>query len=232
MQIAKFQEDALGKTYGYDGGLPGTEASPSIWLFGLEPGDPVDPLQKNLKVDGYSVETQLKWDFNKSAFRLLTVLAGKDIRESESFARQHKIFEHNSPGYFKGNLFPYPCYTLKDWNENAKNHTGFQEKKQYRKWCREARYAVIRNWINECKPRLFIGVGISCRRDFASVVFRSNIELNKKNFDIEGRSYTIYYASENGRKLFVIPHFTNRFKRPGTAALIEFGKFIRDHQLE
>lgn len=226
----QFKLAALGKTYGYDGGLPGTESSPSIWLFGLEPGAPVDPRQKDLNGDGYSVDTQLRWDFNKSAFKLLAVVAGCEISEAELFARRMRIFEQGSPGYFKGNLFPYPCHTLNTWDEKAKYDTGFEAKQHYAKWCREARFTVIRDWINECQPRLFIGVGVSGRRDFASVVFRPNTCLEKLSFSIEERNFEIYHASENGRQLFVLPHFTNRFKRPENAALIEFGNYIRGRQ--
>lgn len=65
-----------------DGGDPGTPKSPSIWLFGLEPGwSKTDAKAEQLTTDckedlDYSVETQLGWPFNRNAFKLLAALDG------------------------------------------------------------------------------------------------------------------------------------------------------------
>lgn len=226
MREIDFKVAALGKSYGYDGGSPGSAGSPSIWLFGLEPGSPVAPQPDEDQVAEYSVATQLRWPYNVAAFKLLTAIAGEELEKFEIFAHERRIFERDSPGYFKGNLFPYPCYSLETWSEDARRVTGFSSKNEYKKWCREHRYAVIRDWLAECKPRIFIGVGISHRKDFASVVLGPGKELVRTVLHIDEKDCPVYYGCQQDRFVFVVPHFTNRFRRPSDNVLRAVGSFI------
>jgi hypothetical protein len=91
----------LAKFDGCEGGDAGTPTNPSIWLFGVEPGwsksdqartdTPKNPLD-----DGYSIETQLQWPYNRNAFKLLaapkaTSKATSTLTHAITLATGHKM---------------------------------------------------------------------------------------------------------------------------------------------
>lgn len=129
-QARNFQEwvnnvDAFLETC--DGGDHGSPDAPSIWLLGLEPGWSLDDRRREGLGDGrseeldYSVQRQLKWPFNRNAFKLLAALQGASLEKYKDFAQDKRPFEKGCTGYFKGNLFPVACSKMSAWDEG---HTG------------------------------------------------------------------------------------------------------------
>lgn len=204
----------LDKFDGCEGGDPGNEASPSIWLFGIEPGwsvydqENVEPKNDPMD-DGYSVQTQLQWPFNRNAFKLLAAISGVSASQYREFANKHQPFVQGSTGYFKGNLYPYACNKVTTWPDDAREETGFASKAQYQEWCAAHRWPAIKSWVDEHKPKLFIGVGNTFRNQFSLSVFGQSVEFECRDISVNGYSKKIYFGESDGRKLVVIPHLSN-----------------------
>jgi hypothetical protein len=203
----------LAKFDGCEGGDAGTPTNPSIWLFGVEPGwsksdqartdTPKNPLD-----DGYSIETQLQWPYNRNAFKLLAAINGVLVSQFREFASKHQPFVQGSKGYFKGNLYPYACNNVGHWPQDAVEETGLTSKAEYQKWCNEHRWPTVKGWVDEHQPALFIGVGNTFRSQFASSVFGRSIELESHKITVNGHSKKVYFGQSDGRKLAVIPHLS------------------------
>lgn len=196
-----------------DGGDPGTPKSPSIWLFGLEPGwSKTDAKAEQLTTDckedlDYSVEAQLGWPFNRNAFKLLAALAGMSSDKYRAFALERRPFERGSIGYFKGNIFPVPQNNISVWDSDAIDGTGFESKIEYQDWVREKRFPIVSSWIAECRPRIFIGVGNSYKNDFIKVTQSTDVEPIE--FFINGHRKIVYWSSQGIVPLVIIPHLSS-----------------------
>ena len=185
----KFIQESLEKFSGCDNGIEqaGSISNPSIWLFGIEFGtykskhDENPDTRDESEDEMYSVKTQLKWPYNQKAFKLLASI-DKDYGVSKyiEFAERYKPFVKGSTGYFKGNLYPYPCNKVKHWPESAIEETGAVTKNEYLNWCKRYRLPIIKNWINEHQPKIFIGVGITNRNEFSEAVFGKKVNLTEK----------------------------------------------------
>lgn len=203
----------LDKFDGCEGGDPGSATTPSIWLFGVEPGwskfdqDNTDAIVNPMD-DGYSIETQLQWPYNRNAFKLLAAINGIPVSQYREFASMHQPFTQGSKGYFKGNLYPYACNNLADWPQDAAEETGLASKAEYQKWCTEHRWPAVKNWVDEHQPKLFIGVGNTFRDQFSLSVFGGSVELECHEVAVNGYSKKIYFGQSDGRKLVVIPHLS------------------------
>jgi hypothetical protein len=203
----------LEKFEGCEGGDPGSATAPAIWVFGVEPGwskfdqksteAPTNPLD-----DGYSVETQLQWIYNRNAFKLLAAIDGVPVSQYREFANRHQPFVQGSKGYFKGNLYPYACNNISIWPEDAATETGLASKAEYQQWCAQHRWPVIKNWIDEYQPKLFIGVGNSFRNQYALAVLGRKGPFDCQEILVNGYKKRIYLAQEENRKLAVIPHLS------------------------
>lgn len=203
----------LEKYDGCEGDDPGNPSAPSIWLFGIEPGhsrfDQEQEAAKHVSVnDGYSIKKQLSWSFNRNAFKLLAVIHGYSVNEYRQFAEKHQPFVTGGTGYFKGNLYPFACHNVNVWPEDATKETGLASKNDYQNWCQKFRWPAIYKWVNEHQPKLFIGVGNSFREEFELAVYGRNVEMENRNFSINGYSKNIFTANIDGRKLVVIPHLS------------------------
>lgn len=215
---------------GCEGGDPGSPESPSIWLFGIEPGwsrleQKHDGVVQNADKEGYTIDLQRKWPFNRNAFKLFTAMNGRQVSQYIDYAVEHQPFVvGRSQGYFKGNLYPYACNNVGVWPDDAARETGFTSKAEYKDWCKKHRFHSIYGWVNKYRPKLFIGVGSTFSNDFSSAVYGRHIELDKYEFEVNGALKKIYFACSDGKKLVVIPHLSRGLHE--NVSLQTAGEFI------
>ncbi|MGE8516899.1 MAG: hypothetical protein ACN6OM_09815 [Alcaligenes nematophilus] len=203
----------LDKFDGCEGGDSGSITNPTIWLFGVEPGwskfdqknpnPPANPMD-----DGYSINTQIKWIYNRNAFKLLAAIDGMPVSNYREFAHERQPFAQGSKGYFKGNLYPYACNKLTCWPQDAIEETGLANKAEYQTWCAKYRFPAIKSWVDEHQPKIFIGVGNTFRDQFVLAVFGHHVELKCQTITINGHNKNIFFAQDGSRKLVVLPHLS------------------------
>lgn len=232
-----FMALALDKFSGFDNtereaGSPG---DPAIWLLGLEHGTYRSRHENAYNGgggntagdDGYSVEMQMRWPYNKKAFKLLAAMdSSYGVKRYREFARHRQPFVKGSRGYFKGNLYPFPCNRFDSWNSDAELNTGFASKKDYLRWCRDNRLPVVHSWVNAHAPEIIIGVGIGSRKAFSRAVFGSEVELGEHRFYVNGHRKRLFYRVEGDRKLVVVPHFSGSHGLNSDESLQLSGEFI------
>lgn len=197
-----------------DGGDVGSISAPSIWLMGVEPGNSRrDQLRDQERAaapcslkQNYSVDLQLEWTFNRTAFKLLSALAGGAPEDYVAFAKRARPFERGSRGYFKANLFPVPFHNLKEWNDEARLETGFESKSAYQAWLRKVRFPVMASRLELHRPKLLIATGIAHLRDFCAVARAS--ALSAHSFFINGRKKRMFLANDGSVPLVVLPHLS------------------------
>lgn len=231
-----FSDDALRKFVGCDSDehAAGTPASPSVWLFGIEHGTYRSRHDGGIGVVGdandddndYSVETQRRWPYNQKAFKLLAAMQGIPVQDWREYAEKHQPFVKGSPGYFKGNLYPYACHNAAEWPAEAADETGFANKLDYQTWCRDKRLPVIRSWVEEYKPSVFIGVGSGYRNDFSRAVFANEAELETTVVVAAGKERRLFFRIDEAKKLVVVPHFSSAAGLNSDALLQATGTFI------
>jgi hypothetical protein len=207
----RFESWACDPFEGGDGGDAGSPESPSTWLFGIEHGDAVNIAQEVI-VDGaerdYSIDNQLKYIFNRNAFKLFAAIHGEPVERYEDFARLHQPWVSGSKGFFKGNLYPFPCRDLATWSKQAIEESGFERKQDLVKWCKEHRLPAIADAVRYHRPRLFIGVGAGVAREFSLAYFGAVLPLEIYQFAVNGFTKKIRYAVHNGGRLVVLPHLS------------------------
>lgn len=207
-----FEAWACNPFEGGDGGDVGSPESPSTWLFGIEHGDAANISQESSTVGverDYSIEKQLTYPFNRNAFKLFAAIHGEQVERYEEFARLHHPWVPGSAGFFKGNLYPYPCRDLETWSEQAIAESGFAHKHDLVKWCNEHRLPAIADAVRHHRPRLFIGVGSKMVREFSRAYFGSDLPLETYQFAVNGHTKKIHYAVHNGGRLVVLPHLSS-----------------------
>ena len=210
----------------------GTPEQPSIWLMGIEHGTYKSIHDENHKDDAdndcYSIDLQMKWPYNQKAFKLLAAIHSHyDLETYRDFAHEQQPFVKGSPGYFKGNLYPYPCNSQHSWDFKALTETGFQTKREYLDWCEHNRLPVLRRWIKAHGPKVIIGVGISQKDAFAKAVFGERVNMSEKRILVEKKQRMFIHERE-GIKLVVIPHFAGRWGLNSNALIAEAGRIIAD----
>jgi hypothetical protein len=233
----QFIKESLEKFSGCDNSVEqaGNINKPSIWLFGIEFGTYKSKHDDNLETrdtaedENYSVKTQLKWPYNQKAFKLLASI-NKDygVKRYIEFAEKYKPFEKGSTEFFKGNLYPFPCNTVKHWPVSAIKETGAATKDEYLKWCKEYRLPVINKWINEHQPKIFIGVGITNSHEFSEAVFGEKVNLIEKNIVVNGHKKRLFHHIKGKKKLIIIPHFSGRYGLNSDVSLQKVGEFISE----
>jgi len=197
---------------GGDGGDAGSPEAPSIWLFGQEHGDALNIEQEpetSRDARAYSVESQLRYPFNRNAFKLFAAISGELVSRYEQFAHRHQPWVPGSTGYFKGNLYPYPCRNVATWSEAAAGETGFACKGDFVAWCNEHRLPDIAEAVRRHRPRLFIGIGATMAPVFSRAYFGAALPLESYQFAVEGHTKKIRYATHNGGRLVVLPHISS-----------------------
>ncbi|SDD88189.1 hypothetical protein SAMN05444678_1304 [Sphingomonas sp. YR710] len=195
-----------------DGGDAGTPNARSIWLLGLEPGwSRADAANKmngghaSELLRNYAVDLQLKWPFNRNAFKLLSVLSGGNAEDYEQFARQFRPFERGCKGYFKGNLYPVACNRISAWTNQDAMQTGFDQKSMYHEWMREVRLPIVRSWVEKCNPSLIICLGLTHLDDFTAATSMEMPRLHE--FQVSGHKKRIYMG-EGSVPTVVLPHLS------------------------
>ncbi|AYG94244.1 hypothetical protein D8I30_02870 [Brevundimonas naejangsanensis] len=198
-----------------EGGDPGTPDRPSIWVLGIEPGwslaDSVAAEKEDAKRDDqleqYSIDLQLKWPYNRNAFKLLAALNGIPIEDYLKFAKRARPFERGSSGYFKANLFPEPFNKVGSWDAEATKSTGFPTKQEYQEWQRKVRFAVMRSWIKKCRPKLVIGTGLTHLDDFLNITETKETPPTHR-FQVNGHSKRLHVANSGVVPVAVVPHLS------------------------
>lgn len=187
----------------------GTPEQPSIWMFGIEHGAAGCAIPgPELPNSRYPVEQHLTYKYNRTAFKLLAAIEGKTVNGYRDFADEKQPFVRGVPGYFKGNLYPFACSDVNNWPDDAAKETGTTDKKEYQEWCRMSRLPTLHQWVDEYRPRLFIGVGISCRAEFSRAVFGLKATFIEHAFIVNGHRKRAFSHTERGRTLVVVSHFS------------------------
>ena len=197
-----------------DGGDLGVPESPSIWLFGIEPGWSLSDEVAEAKGLGvsegilkdYSVELQLAWPFNRNAFKLLAAIEEIPISEYRKFAKEKRPFERDSKGYFKGNLYPAALNKLTTWHEDATYLTGFNNKEDYQNWVKERRFPIVESWIDVSRPKLFIGTGLGHLEDFMKVTKTKDFKTH--SFSVKGQSKRLIWSTDGIVPIVVLPNLS------------------------
>lgn len=208
---------------GWDSGDPGTPARRSIWLYGIEPGGTDDigetinaPISESSSPEekNYSVRYQWdirKWQFNKKAHALLSVIEGMPVtstfkQDVRHYADAQRIFERDCIGYFKGNLFPQKSISVGHWSPEAKARTGFDTKQEFYDFFRDY-FGSLHDIILKHSPRLFIGTGLTRANDFSKVVFGEGVDFEEHSFTVNGHRKRLL-LKDGETPLAVIPHLT------------------------
>lgn len=196
----------------------GSPESPSVWLLGIEPGNPQS--DQAYKTNGitfpgeerYSVEFQLgrKWVYNRNAFKFLAVLNHEPVENWEGFARREHIFESDCSGYLKGNVYPEQFRDVETWDSYVAARTGCISKAEYYSRVREASFGAVRQWVQKCRPRLIIGAGIGFASDFLAIV--GGTELGERHWwnGGSGTRKGLYFTTSGIVPLAIIPHLSGK----------------------
>jgi hypothetical protein len=112
------------------------------------------------------------------------------------------------------------------WPEIAIEITGAANKDEYRKWCSEHRLPVIKKWIEEHSPKIFIGVGIERRTEFSFAIFGKSENLSEYIINVNGHEKRIFYHVAGNKKLVVVPHFSGPSGLNSDVSLQKTGEFI------
>jgi hypothetical protein len=203
--LPEFLSWAVSEFAGCDGGDPLART----WVLGFEHGESGAAGGEQPPDDGYPITRQRSYRYNRQVFKLLAASEGPPVGEWLSFAEREQPFVRGASGYFKGNLYPYPCPDDAAWSEAAQKETGFATKERYRAWCRNHRFPAVERWLARANPDLVIATGITRRKESVSVVFPSElVTLEEHHVDVPGRVRRFYSASRNGRLLVVLPHLS------------------------
>jgi hypothetical protein len=203
---AAFRSWALSAYTGCDGG----DHLAKTWVLGIEHGDsPSDGPADPMPVEGYSIARQSKYRYNVQVFKLLSAIHGGRVEDWLRFAEREQPFVHGARGYFKGNLYPFPCWTERSWSDEALRETGFASKERYGAWCRNHRFDTVAAWIDAASPDLVIATGIGRKNDFLQVAFDSApVQVHAHRQQVGEASFTWYSARRAGRLLVVLPHLS------------------------
>jgi hypothetical protein len=153
------------------------------------------------------VELQFQFRFNQNAFKLLAALKGESPEDYRQFALRVRPFERGSKGYFKGNLFPAACNNLGEWGEDHREETGFSDKVSYQDWMRKTRFAIVKAWIEKCRPKLLICTGLTHIDDFLTLTDTKEVPAPYV-FHVNGHPKRIHVTSTGIVPLAVIPHLS------------------------
>ena len=230
----EFQKWAAGFS-GCDGGDIGSPKSRSIWVCGIEWGGGHDPasLKENIlnQVDippsGYDdLSDNLTCKFNQQTMKLLTAMNGGLVDDYKGMVAQHRPFVKDSLGYFKMNLFPI---AFKDtghqrWQSDFIEITGFPNKAEYLAWCRQVRFAEMRNWVSMHKPKVIVCFGKTLINDFATAFANGREKFTKENILNRELSWT---RTVDDVLVVVCPFPVNRYGLNSHALLQTFGERIQ-----
>ena len=160
---------------------------------------------------------------------LLAAISGRPARSWLEFAHEVQPFVRNSKGYFKGNLYPYPCVKGKRWSMELERERGMTAI-EYRAWCDVHRPPVIKSWVDEYQPRLFLGFGSAVARQFSRCYFGEAVPMNAYKLTMsKGQAKRLRHARRGGCNLVVLSDPSSGYNALDTDESIErLGQMIRD----
>jgi len=208
----------------------GSPSSRAIWFFGIAPeaaSDACSAIPARPGSGSHAREMQ-RGVYQRRALKLLAAVNGYRVEEFARFAGNERPFVAGGRGYFKGNLYPFPYQARHAWAEPAVTRTGTADKREYERWCVDLRLPAIKAWVDEYRPRIFIGVGIRWRQDFSKAVFGDARSLAEETLTVNNHGKRLLYAADGWRKLVVVPHFSGPNGLNSNASLQIAGGFIRD----
>jgi len=230
----EFQKWATGFS-GCDGGDIGSPDRRSVWVCGIEWGGGHDlaSLEKHLLDDvsvpdaGYDDYSEnLAYIFNRQTMKLLNAMQGGDVKDYVKMAENRRPFGKDSKGFFKMNLFPI---AFKDtghqrWLIDFVGVTGFASKADYLAWCRRVRFAAMRSWVAESKPKVIVCFGKTLINDFESAFVNGEAKFVKETILNRELSWT---RTQDDVLVAVCPFPVNRYGLNSDALLQAFGDRIR-----
>ncbi len=229
----EFQKWAAGFS-GCDGGDIGSPDRRSVWVCGIEWGGGHDlaALKENIQVDvnipnsGYDeCSVNLAYIFNRQTMKLLNAMQGGAVKDYVKMAENIRPFVKDSQGFFKLNLFPI---AFKDtghqrWLSDFTEVTGFASKADYLAWCRHVRFAAMRNWVTESKPRVIVCFGKTFISDFECAFVNGDTTFVRETILNRELSWT---RTLDDVLIAVCPFPVNRYGLNSDALLQSFGDRI------
>lgn len=208
------QHDWLCGFSGCDGGEIGSPENPSIWVCGIEwAGEhKVEDLKRDVVTKlatasaGYEKwEDLVCFPYGIITSKLLAAVNGFNVEEYRQFAEQHQPFVIGSPSrYFQLNLFPigFKNTSPELWKKEYSEVTGFEDKREYERYCRKHRFNTMNKWVETFQPKLIICFGKSFEDDF-NLAFSDGY----KSFKEESIEHAVlkWKQNENGTTVAVLP---------------------------
>ena len=227
---------------GCDGGNPNADT----WLCGIEWGGnntekyykndlPVEIAEgKYTPDDKYVWEEQQGYNFGKSVAKLYAAYKGKDIYKYTEFFE-----EFGDDSLFKLNLYPIAFRHTGGnlWRENGLHElTPFEDKELYRIWCFLNRFPKYAERVQEHKPKLIVGLGVSYLTDFfacfagqAGRGARIQVETVTPAAKTNSAERRFYWARINEKTtLAVIPFFSGSNGLNSYHLLDQTGRRLRE----
>lgn len=232
---------------GCDGGNPKAD----IWVCGIEWGHtggekaleeyytkelPGEIARGNYYPSGsYDWKHSLTYRYGISVAKLYSAIIGQKVEDYRKIAE-----DCNGSELFKMNLYPIAFNNTNEdlWHKYGLNTvTGFEEKQLFKTWCFLNRFPSISDFVNEHKPKLIIGTGISYLTDFFVCFAGSkgvNTTINTENLGLQTpgnkpNSRKLFWAKlDNGvTTLVVVPFFSGSYGLNSDILLQETGSIIR-----
>ena len=72
---------------------------------------------------------------------------------------------------------------------------------------RDARFPIVTSWIEKCRPKLIIGLGLTHADDFLAIVQASE-QPEQHSFDVNGHSKRMFMTQSGLVPLAILPHLT------------------------
>lgn len=178
---------------------------------------------ESYKDKGYKNKcVNLAYQFNVKAIKLLASLCGyikykDDIVNIDNieyikyieFNDKIKPFVKGEKGFFKLNLFPVTFKSLDDkLREKFLEKLGFKNEADYKRFCRNERFPLIKNLKEKYEPKIIICVGVSIKSDFENAFgISKTTESECKNF-----WYAPFEYKSGNKGLFVVTRFLSFHK--------------------
>lgn len=229
----------LWATEGLAGCDGGDIENAKVWLCGIEPGykkddlneseskrqkyyseDILEEIKESKKYSGeiYNFESLNKHPFNRQFAKLYSEIRGIGI---ENYLVNLPFF--NKQDVFKLNLFPIAF--RRDHNSQWKHYnlqhtfTMFENKENYRNWCREVRFPYFKKLIKMHNPDIIICTGLSYLNDFIKSFGDDDLRIEDlSEYSLVDSSLSnskvrkVYqYRLSNGTQFFVLPFFMGRY---------------------
>lgn len=246
MVTEQFQEWACSLS-----GCDNNNLDADIWLSGIEYGIEEKDREKYYsgglqeeiqKGPHHPEETNFDWTISlrypyyQSMAKLLCAYKGQSVGV-------YKHVENHCAGteVFKANLYPIAFRNTNDelWKKNGLNTTtGFEIKHLYQIWCFFNRFPDFAQRVEDHKPKLIIGTGISFLIDFFACFggyiankhshIKTDVLENNKASGTNNSIRRYYWGKLNEKTtLVVIPFFSGRYGLNSDALRQEMGDRIR-----